>query len=51
MMRQRGNLSASQETLTTLAHDTGGQAFQDSNDLSMAIQQVQADTQIYYARE
>jgi VWFA-related protein len=48
MMRQRGNLSASQETLTTLAHDTGGQAFQDSNDLSMAIQQVQADTQIYY---
>jgi len=48
MARQRANLSGSQETLTTLAHDTGGQSFQDSNDLSLAIRKVQADTQIYY---
>ncbi len=48
MMRQRSNFSASQETLTTLAHDTGGMAFTDSNDLSLAIKQVQADTNIYY---
>jgi VWFA-related protein len=48
MMRQRTNLSGSQETLTTLAHDTGGQAFTDSNDLSLAIKQVQNDTHIYY---
>jgi VWFA-related protein len=48
MMRQRANLSGSQETLTTLAHDTGGQAFTDANDLSLAIKQVQNDTHIYY---
>ncbi len=48
MMRQTTNLSSSQETLTTLAHDTGGQAFTDSNDLSLAIKQVQNDTHIYY---
>ena len=48
MSRQRSSFASSQETLTTLAHDTGGRAFQDSNDLSLAIKQVQADTQIYY---
>ena len=48
MMRQRSNFSSSQETLTTLAHDTGGRAFTDSNDLSLAIKQVQNDTQVYY---
>jgi VWFA-related protein len=48
MMRQRSNLSSSQETLTTLAHDTGGQAFADANDLSLAIKQVQNDTHVYY---
>jgi VWFA-related protein len=48
MMRQRTNFSSSQETLTTLAHDTGGQAFSDANDLSLAIKQVQNDTHIYY---
>jgi VWFA-related protein len=48
MMRQRSNLSSSQETLTTLSHDTGGRAFADSNDLSLAIKQVQNDTNIYY---
>jgi VWFA-related protein len=46
--RQRTNLTSSQETLTTLAHDTGGRAFTDSNDLSLAFKQVQADTQMYY---
>jgi VWFA-related protein len=48
MLRQRQNLSGSQETLTTLSHDTGGKAFSDSNDLSLALKQVQADTNIYY---
>jgi VWFA-related protein len=48
MMRQRTNLSSSQETLTTISHDTGGQAFTDSNDLSLALKQVQQDTHIYY---
>jgi len=48
MMRQRSNLSSSQETLTTLSHDTGGHAFMDSNDLSLALKQVQMDTHIYY---
>jgi len=48
MARQRSNLAGSQETLTTLSHDTGGQSFQDSNDLSLVLKQVQADTQIYY---
>jgi VWFA-related protein len=48
MTRQRSNLSSSQETLATLAHDTGGQSFTDSNDLSLALKQVQRDTHIYY---
>ena len=48
VLRQRGNLASSQETLTTLSHDTGGQSFQDFNDLSLALKKVQNDTQIYY---
>ncbi len=48
MMRQRNNFSSSQETLTTLSYDTGGRTFTDSNDLSLAMKQVQADTNIYY---
>ncbi len=47
-IRQRSNLASSQETMTTLAHDTGGKEFTDTNDLSLAIKQVQADTQAYY---
>ncbi len=47
-IRQRSNLAGSQETMTTLAHDTGGKEFTDTNDLSLAIQQAQADTQSYY---
>jgi VWFA-related protein len=48
MGRQRSNLLGSQETLITLSHDTGGKAFTDSNDLSLALTQVQKDTNIYY---
>jgi VWFA-related protein len=38
----------SQETLTTLAGDTGGRAFLDSNDLSGIFTAVQRDTSAYY---
>ncbi|HET9743492.1 MAG TPA: VWA domain-containing protein [Terriglobales bacterium] len=38
----------SQETLTTLANDTGGKAFLDSNDLSGVFTAVQKDTSAYY---
>jgi VWFA-related protein len=38
----------SQETLTTLADDTGGRAFLDSNDLSGIFTAVQRDTSAYY---
>jgi VWFA-related protein len=39
---------SSQEVLGTLASDTGGKAFFDSNDLAPAFQQVQHDTEAYY---
>jgi VWFA-related protein len=48
MMQQRNSLSGSQETLVTLSHDTGGRSFTDSNDLSLAMKQVQVDTNVYY---
>jgi VWFA-related protein len=48
MRSQSDNLSASQETLTTLAQDTGGTAFQDTNDLSPIFTKVVSDTQAYY---
>jgi VWFA-related protein len=38
----------SQETLSTLADDTGGKAFFDSNDFSGVFSQVQKDTSAYY---
>ena len=38
----------SQETLGTLASDTGGKFFSDSNDFSAAFTQVQHDTEAYY---
>lgn len=38
----------SQETLGTLAADTGGKAFFDSNDFAPAFQQIQHDTEAYY---
>jgi VWFA-related protein len=39
---------ASQEVLGTLASDTGGKFFGDSNDFAPAFQQVQHDTEAYY---
>jgi VWFA-related protein len=38
----------SQETLSTLATDTGGKFFSDSNDFGPAFTQVQHDTEAYY---
>lgn len=37
-----------QETLVTLASDTGGKAFLDSNDFSKVFKSVQDDTSMYY---
>ncbi len=48
MSRQTANLTASQETLTTLAHDTGGEAFQDTNDIAPVFTKVVTDTESYY---
>ena len=39
---------STQELLSTLATDTGGKAFFDSNDFGPAFQQVQHDTEAYY---
>jgi VWFA-related protein len=39
---------SSQETLVTIAEDTGGKAFLDSNDFGKAYDKVQADTSTYY---
>ncbi|MGI4827803.1 MAG: VWA domain-containing protein [Janthinobacterium lividum] len=39
---------SSQELLSTLATDTGGKAFFDSNDFGPAFQQIQHDTEAYY---
>jgi len=41
-------LGASQETLTTMAEDTGGRAFFDSNAFGEVFQRVVADTSAYY---
>src|ERR1043166_5962984 len=41
-------LAAQQETLTTLASDTGGTAFLDSNDFGEAFAQVTKDISSYY---
>ena len=38
---QRASINDSQETLATLAADTGGKVFLDSNDLSLGIVQAQ----------
>jgi VWFA-related protein len=40
--------AASQETLSTLASDTGGKAFFDSNDFGAVFTQVQKDSSAYY---
>jgi VWFA-related protein len=46
--RQFDQLFASQETLQTLASDTGGRAFTDTNDFGGAFTQVLRDTSAYY---
>jgi VWFA-related protein len=46
--QQFDRLFASQETLQTLASDTGGRAFTDTNDFGEAFAQVQRDTSLYY---
>ncbi len=44
----RSKFNDSQETLFTLAADTGGKALLDSNDLSAGIRQAQRDLDSYY---
>ena len=46
--KDRDKFNNQQETLTTLAADTGGKAFLDSNDLAVGIVQAQTDVQSYY---
>ncbi len=48
MQSQLDSNFSSQETLGTLASDTGGKLFVDSNDFGPAFQQVQHDTEAYY---
>lgn len=48
MLSQFSSLNGSQETLTTLASDTGGQAFLDANDFGPAFLRVQRDMAAYY---
>ena len=45
---QRATINDSQETLATLAADTGGKAFLDSNELSLGIVQAQQEYRSYY---
>ncbi len=44
----QSNFQGQQETLYTLASDTGGKALLDNNDLSMGIVQAQKDVSSYY---
>jgi len=44
----QGRFQSQQETLFTLAEDTGGKALLDSNDLAMGIQQAQKAEASYY---
>jgi VWFA-related protein len=48
MQSQLNSNFGSQETLGTLATDTGGKLFVDSNDFGPAFTQVQHDTEAYY---
>jgi len=48
VQQQFAQLSSSQDTLTTLAGDTGGRAFTDSNDFGEAFARVQRDMSAYY---
>jgi VWFA-related protein len=46
--QQYSQLTASQDTLGSLASDTGGRAFLDSNDFAPAFERVQRDMSAYY---
>jgi VWFA-related protein len=46
--QQRTRMNDQQETLVSLAADTGGKAMLDNNDLSMGIVQAQNDVHSYY---
>jgi VWFA-related protein len=48
MLSQFSSLNSSQETLSTLASDTGGQAFLDTNDFGPAFTRLQHDMSAYY---
>jgi VWFA-related protein len=48
MQGQLNSNFSSQESLGTLASDTGGKLFVDSNDFGTAFKQVQHDTEAYY---
>lgn len=48
MQQQFAQLASSQDTLTSLAADTGGRAFTDSNDFGEAFARVQGDMSAYY---
>ena len=45
---RRASFNDSQDTLYTLAADTGGKALLDSNDLTLGIRQAQDDIRSYY---
>lgn len=45
---QRRSFTNSQDTLVSLAEDTGGKALLDANDLTMGIKQAQEDIGSYY---
>jgi VWFA-related protein len=46
--QQFSRLAASQDTLTSLAGDTGGRAFTDTNDFGEAFDRVRRDISAYY---
>jgi VWFA-related protein len=46
--QQFSRLAASQDTLTSLAADTGGRAFTDTNDFGEAFMRVRRDISAYY---
>jgi len=48
VLNDLNNNAASQETLYTLAADTGGKAFMDTNDFGGVFSQVQKDSSVYY---
>ena len=48
VLNDLNNNGATQDTLSTLASDTGGKAFFDSNDFGAVFSQVQKDSSAYY---